>query len=167
MTRKLVSLLLALAMLLSLTGSMAEGLEMSDIPGMTAPGVLPIVTEPVTLTIGISPETNVLDYDTNEFTLWIEEKTGINIEFYFLPTSETNQKIDLMIASNEKLPDILLSGVDTTSLAYYGSQGVFIPMNEYMEKYGYHFEKTMDAYATEAEKKLVNQQMYAADGNIY
>ena len=167
MTRKLVSLLTALLMLMSLTGSLAESLKMSDVPGMTAAGVLPIVTEPVTLTIGLSPEPNVLDYDTNDFTLWIEEKTGINVEFYFLPTTETSQKVDLMIASNEKLPDIILNGLDSTSLAYYGAQGLFVPMNEYMEKYSYYYDKSLDAMATEADKAIVNQQLYATDGNIY
>ena len=51
--KKLTALVLALSMLLGVSAFAEEALEMSDVPGMTAPGVLPIVTEPVTLTIGI------------------------------------------------------------------------------------------------------------------
>ena len=59
------------------------GLPMSDVPGMTAPGVLPIVTEPVKLTIGLAQNSGVMDYEDNYMTKMIEEETGIDIEFYF------------------------------------------------------------------------------------
>ena len=55
--KKLTALVLALSMLLGVSAFAEEALEMSDVPGMTAPGVLPIVTEPVTLTIGIPTNT--------------------------------------------------------------------------------------------------------------
>ena len=49
--KKFIALLLILAFAFSgVLCACAEGLEMSDIPGMTAAGVLPIVTEPVTIT---------------------------------------------------------------------------------------------------------------------
>ena len=44
--KKLTALVLALSMLLGVSAFAEEALEMSDVPGMTAPGVLPIVTEP-------------------------------------------------------------------------------------------------------------------------
>ena len=168
MTRKLVSLLLCLAMMLSLAPlATAETLEMSDIPGMTAPGVFPIVTEPVTLTIALIPQANVLDYDTNEFTLWIEEKTGINIEFVYLPTdsAEAKQKVDLMIAANETLPDIILQQV--SDVDYYGTSGVLVNMKEYFGKYSYYFDKAVNEHATQAEKNIINTEMYATDGGVY
>ena len=51
MKRKILAMLLAMAMLLSLSAAHAKGeaLEMSDVPGMTAPGIFPLVTEPVQL----------------------------------------------------------------------------------------------------------------------
>jgi len=168
MTRKLVSLLLCLAMMLSLAPlATAETLEMSDIPGMTAPGVFPIVTEPVTLTIGLIPQTNVLDYDTNEFTLWIEEKTGINIEFVYLPTdsAEARQKVDLMIAANETLPDIILQQV--SDVDYYGQSGVLVNMKDYFGKYSYYFAEVVEKFVTASEKNIINTEMYSTDGGVY
>ena len=90
---------------------------MSDVPGMTAPGVLPIVTEPTTLTVGLIPNATVTDYEDNLFTKFVEENSGIDIEFYFFPTGsgEAKQKLQLMVASNQALPDIW-SGIGMTAV---------------------------------------------------
>ena len=167
MKRKILAMLLAMAMLLSLSAAHAKGeaLEMSDVPGMTAPGIFPLVTEPVTLTIGLVPQGNVIDYDTNRFTTWMEEKTGVNIEFFYLPTTDTAQKFNLMVAANEKLPDIMLDGV--TDMVYYGQSGYLLSLNDYFEKYAYYYNETIDKYAAPDEKAQLLAQSYCYDGNQY
>lgn len=166
MTKRLLSLLLCALIALSCAGALAEGdLAMSDVPGMTAAGVLPIAPDGVTLTVGLTAQSNVVDYSTNDFTLWIKDKTGITFDFFFLPNSDTAQKVDLMIAANEKLPDILLEGI--SDKVYYGRQGILLPMNEYFEKYSYFFGQTTEKYLSEQTRELLKSQMYAWDGNIY
>ena len=166
MTKRLLSLLLCALIALSCAGALAEGdLAMSDVPGMTAAGVLPIAPDGVTLTIGLTAEPNVVDYDTNDFTLWIKDKTGITFDFFFLPNTDTAQKVDLMIAAEEELPEILLLGI--SDKVYYGRQGILLPMNEYFEKYAYYFYQTTEKYLSEQTQKLLRSQMYAWDGNIY
>ncbi len=166
MTKRLLSLLLCALIALSCAGALAEGdLAMSDVPGMTAAGVLPIAPDGVTLTVGLTAQSNVVDYSTNDFTLWIKDKTGITFDFFFLPSTETAQKVDLMIAANEKLPDILLEGI--SDKVYYGRQGVLLPMNEYFEKYAHYFNETTEKYLSEETRELLKSQMYAWDGKIY
>ena len=166
MTKRLLSLLLCALIALSCAGALAEGdLAMSDVPGMTAAGVLPIAPDGVTLTVGLTAQSNVVDYSTNDFTLWIKDKTGITFDFFFLPSTETAQKVDLMIAANEKLPDILLEGI--SDKVYYGRQGVLLPMNEYFEKYAHYFNETTEKYLSEEMRELLKSQMYAWDGKIY
>ena len=166
MTKRLFSLLLCALIALSCAGALAEGdLAMSDVPGMTAAGVLPIAPDGVTLTVGLTAQSNVVDYSTNDFTLWIKDKTGITFDFFFLPSTETAQKVDLMIAANEKLPDILLEGI--SDKVYYGRQGVLLPMNEYFEKYAHYFNETTEKYLSEETRELLKSQMYAWDGKIY
>ena len=64
---------------------------------VTPAGELPIVTEPVTLTILLGNATgNVVDYNTNAFTLWVEEQTGIDL--------------DIQVGSSEMLNVTLASG---------------------------------------------------------
>ena len=162
--KKLTALVLALSMLLGASALAEEALEMSDVPGMTAPGVLPIVTEPVTLTIGIPTHTLVTDYEDNFMTKMIEEDTGIDLEFVFYPSAETATVIDLALASGDELPDIILYPFRDNT-ASYGAQGYFQPLNEYFEKYSYFFweapgmtESGYDAYMTRTAE---------ADGTIY
>jgi hypothetical protein len=78
--KKLLAMLLACMMLLS-SFAFAEGLEMSDIPNMTAPGVLPIVLEELEVTFAFVQNTTVTDFEDNKWTNWLEENTGINISF--------------------------------------------------------------------------------------
>jgi len=163
--RKLLAALLALMMLAAMPMAMADELEMSDVPGMTAPGVFPIVTEPVTLTFALVPQGNVEDYDTNYFTTYIEEKTGINVEFFFLPATDTAQKFDLMVAANEKLPDIMMGGI--SDITYYGMSGQLVALNDYFDKYAYYYNEVMEKYGTEDEKATLKAQSYSYDGNIY
>ena len=120
--KKLTALVLALSMLLGASALAEEALEMSDVPGMTAPGVLPIVTEPVTLTIGIPTHTLVTDYEDNFMTKMIEEETGIDLEFVFYPSAETATVIDLALASGDELPDVIVYGFGDNT-ASYGAQG--------------------------------------------
>ena len=165
--KRILVLLVALTLLIGCCSAVSETeeLEMSDIPGMTAAGVLPIVTEPVTITIGMAMQNNVIDYDTNWYTQYVKEQTGIDIEFFFLPSEDAATKLDMMISAGDKLPDIILE-YTTDSLFYYGSLGYYLPMNDYFDEYAYYWYQSME-YATELEKTLTNQVMYAYDGNIY
>ena len=65
-------------------------------------------TKPV-ITIGINQDILCENYDTNDYTLWIEEQTGIDLQFNYFADDETEsaQQLNAMIAAGEKLPDIL------------------------------------------------------------
>jgi len=84
--KKLMSLALVLCLILS-CAAFAEGLEMSDVPNMTAPGVLPIVVEPTTLTVAQTSSVRTLDYEDNYLTKLCEEETGLDIVFHLLPSA--------------------------------------------------------------------------------
>lgn len=146
-------------------------LSMAFAAGVTPPGTLPIVEEPIKLRIGISPDDSVVDYDTNYYTQYIKEKTGIELEFFYFPSDakEAAQKLELMVAAREKLPDILLdmNEISDTAKASYGRQGVFLPLNDYMDSLGYFWKESFDKYCTEAEKEVILSQSKSPDGNIY
>lgn len=191
MSKKIISLLLVLVLLLapmmgcskqdadssdtqsgSTSGSSgssdASAAEKSGDSLVTEPGVLPIVTKPVTLTIGLVESSNVTDYETNYYTKYLEEKTGIDLDFYFFPSSETSQKLELMVTANEELPDIIMYvDLSDAAKASYGKQGVFIPLNEYMDKYAYFWKQTYDKYCSDTEKKVIETLSKSPDGNIY
>ncbi len=165
--KKLLSLVLALCLLLSLA-AIADELPMSDVENMTAPGTLPIVIEPVTLTYGIKTSTLTLDYDDNYMTKMFEDETGIDIVWHLMPSAETATYFDLLLASGDKLPDIFYYAMGKSTVASYGEQGYLLPLNDFYDKenglaYNFWTNEYMDDRAYETYFRVVT----SADGNIY
>ena len=158
MAKKLLALWLAAMMLFSLAacGAPAENAEkpadataaVDD--GTEYHGELPFVKpgeEPVTITIGIVTSGLVTDYKDNAYTKWLEEQTGLNLEFIqFADYKAAPTQVALMIAAGEKLPDILYrtGGISKQQGETYGQQGYFAPLTEYFEKYAHYFRQSYD-----------------------
>lgn len=157
--KKFLVTLLALVML----ASNAFALEIA------APGTLPLVDEPVQLTMMIQKHAMVTDYNDNYLTKLIKEVTGVELVIETLPADggEAKQKISLMIAGGQKLPDILVLGFNDAELLDYGAGGYFLPMNDWLENDAYYWNLAMDTYCTPEEKELVLKYATSADGNIY
>lgn len=137
---------------------------------VTPAGELPIVESPTTLTIGLSPDESVQDYDTNYYTQYLEEHTGLDLEFFFFPSAETDttQKLALMVSAQEKLPDILLTiPVSDSVKASYGKQGVFLALDDYFDQYGHFWKQTYDKYCTDTDKNLIDTLKLSPDGKTY
>jgi len=142
---------------------------MSDVENMTAPGVLPIVIKPVTLTIGLQQQPVVTDYENNGLTQYLKENTGIDIEFFFFPTNGTEaiQKLELLVSSNSELPDVIYNlYLPPTTRDSYGEQGYFLSLNDYIEKYAYYFNEML-AKEDEVIVNKIKKLGLAADGNQY
>ncbi len=106
--RKAVVLLMVLFILPCLViwaGGQDENTATANAPAATGmnlsePGILPIVKEPVKLTIGMPQHVYVTDYDDNYMTKLAEKETGIDLEFIFFPQKilKFNKWIKLLIA---------------------------------------------------------------------
>lgn len=152
--KRFLSLVLMLMMALSCV-AMAE---------VTPKGELPIVKgEEVTLTIAMPLPSKVQDFDTNQFTLWIEEQTGINIKLMQLSESDALTQVNTLFFNNEGLPDMIW-GVDLTpsQLASFADAGYIVPITEQVEKYGVHFQNAIE---TSGIVNGIEQLKY--DGEIY
>ncbi|MBQ7565805.1 MAG: extracellular solute-binding protein [Oscillospiraceae bacterium] len=91
-------------------------------------GSLPLVQpgEDNKITIGLIVSANVSDYDDNAYTKWVEEQTGVDIQFVLFSgsTSDVKTQLSLMIASGEKLPDIILGvSLGVSTMKEYGHDG--------------------------------------------
>jgi len=182
--KKTLAMLLALVMVLSCLAACekgpAEETKGNDAPKETteyvAPtqntqpkeelGKLPLTEEDVTLTIGIRQSSNVEDYETNEYTKWLEEKTGIKLDFkvYSNDSSEAATQLNLEIAGNEKLPDILwgFTGVDAAMMYEFGEDGYLVDLTDYFSNSAHWFWEEMQ-YVAEADQKNIFQ--YGTDPN--
>ena len=137
------------------TGLQADGSYIyEDGVVMSAPGEFPIVKEgEVTLKIGMFHEANVTSYEygENQFTTYLQDRSGITIEFDRLgsTSAEALTQIQLRIATGETLPDIVLnSGPSRLDCWDYMEDGILLPLNEYIENYGYYYDKAVEEMQT-------------------
>ena len=150
--KKVLVLLLVVLMMFSST---ALAYNVSE------PGVIPVVDEVVEYTIVAPDTTYVNDLNENTLTSWIAEKTNVQLVFQEIPDTEWVTKVNLLIASDE-LPDAFIYGGFTAAeLADYGSQGVFMAMNDIIEEHGYYTKQVF-----EQQDKLPGAYT-ALDGKMY
>ncbi len=119
----------------------------------------------VTLTIALPMRANVEDYETNAFTLWLEEQTGYDLKFQLLATNATDYKsqISTMMVSGDKLPDIFwATGLEAESYRQYGEDGYFLDLTPYFEddKYSKDYWDRVEEIYPEDFKEYVKEKIY-------
>ncbi|MGW6278160.1 extracellular solute-binding protein [Kribbella sp. NPDC055071] len=124
-----------------------------------------IVSEPTTFTVVVPQSLVVGDWAKNEFTHWMEQQTGIRIQWRQVAgdgkNAETMTKVNAMMAAGD-IPDAFLGISFTRSQLYlYGSQNLFVDLTPYLDKYAPNLQQVMTDYA-EARKLMV-----APDKHIY
>ena len=90
------------------TGAQTNKIESGIVEdsNVTAPGTLPIVKEKIVLDCAIEYSETVEDYETNDYTKWLEEQTGIGLDFEVM--KNIWEMIDLKINSGEKMSNTAL-----------------------------------------------------------
>lgn len=95
-------------------------------------GTYPIVEEPITIDVMVVQPPCVEDYNTNEFTKYMEEKTNVKINYIQVPEQARAEKLSLILASGD-YPDAFL-GFDITpdmENTYGTEEGLFMPLTKY------------------------------------
>jgi len=133
-----------------------------DDPLVTPPGTFPIAKEKVTFKVFTRQMPSVADFENNEFTKWYEELTNVHLEWDIVPGSEVGTKLNLILAGGD-YPDMFLDpwAISGTQAMIYGAQGVFIRLNDLLEKYGIETKKMLSEYP------LMKDIITMPDGNIY
>lgn len=147
---------------LLLAGCSPKG-ETIETPITSSPGEYPLVDKKVTLNALVQADNGGLveDFATNEFTEWYEEKTNIHINWDVFPYGESEEKLNLVIASGN-LPDIFLNmEVKPSTQAVYGNEGVFLSLNELIDSYGFYIKELFESLP------LVKQVISTSSGEIY
>lgn len=168
---KLVALLMAAAMLLTACsgGKDKSQQESGDKSGAgaggegediyTEVGTYPIVKDKITLSVFQRQLPHIVDYETNDFTKYLEEKTNINFDFITVPTDAITEKINLMMTSDD-LPDMFM--YDTPDPSKFGvDEGMLVDLIPYIEKYMPNYKKAMEEYPE------IKGMTTSTDGKIY
>ena len=121
---------------------------------------MPIVSEPIVLTVAVSQTPIQIDYNDIEILKDFEAVSGIDMQFKCIPQSDAATQLSLMLSSGE-LPDILMKlNVSSTDQAKYGEEGIFLPLSDYKE-YLPNLYKWFEKYPS-AEAAVTQK-----DGKIY
>ncbi|MDR6550142.1 ABC transporter substrate-binding protein [Paenibacillus qinlingensis] len=128
---------------------------------VTPAGEFPITKEKTTLKVMVKGSSIVENFATNEFTKWLEEKTNIHIDWEVAPEKTFAEKLNVSLASGD-YPDVLLNmNVSPVQQSIYGKDGVFIPLNPYIDKYGVEMKKMF------SQVSYVKDLITMPDGKIY
>lgn len=139
-------------------GETAEEVKVTD--NVEAEG-MPIVKE--TYKVNAFAGKFYASQDFNNLMLFneYEKMTNIDVEWETVQHEVLAEKRNLKIASGD-LPDFFMaSSFAATDLMKYGSQGVFIPLNPYLEEYAPNFSALLEKYPK------FKQGVTMPDGNIY
>lgn len=126
------------------------------------PGGMPIVDPPITLRMiaGKAPTTAP---DWNQVMLWqeYEKMTNIHVEWEMVPTDGLTEKRNILLAGGDYPDAFFTARIPSADLMKYGSQGVFIRLNDLIDQYAPNFKNILETYP-EVKKGLT-----MPDGNIY
>ena len=110
-------------------------------------GSLPLTTGGEEITIGLRSNSRVLDYESNPYTVWLEEQTGLNItirEFVGAATDVSTQ-MSLMLSGGEDMPDIMTVEMENTKrMGEYLEAGYFHNLSGYMITDSYYLKEALD-----------------------
>lgn len=167
--KKLIAIVLCFVLSLSLLAGCGGG--------STANETKPKVDEQgrTIITIGIPRSPLVEDYNTNSFTLWLEETTGHNIEFEYFTSVDAAQQLSTRVNGGMTLPDILWGfdlGTGVRSVFKdYGDSGFLVDLKEYFddkEKSANFWELMEKAFPDEVEfNHMINRMTDQEHGAMY
>lgn len=160
--KRIITLIVIALMITSVLTAQSAKEKMTEVE-YTPNGTYPIVTTPITVDIMVVQAPCVEDFNTNEFSAYMAEKTNVHVNFIMVPEQTAKEKLALTLASGD-YPDAFLGfGISGDLEATYGSQEhLFLPLNKY---YSQEWMPNM----MKALEDFPGSQGYMTniDGNIY
>lgn len=94
------------------------------------------IVEDDTIVIGLCEKTGIIDWETNDLTVYMEELTGLDIKFEFFSSdyAEAIQQLNLMLADGQQLPDVIHMICNPTVQADWGAQGLLCDITDFLKR---------------------------------
>ncbi|WP_240415442.1 extracellular solute-binding protein [Paenibacillus periandrae] len=98
-------------------------------------------------------------YEKNRWTGWINDNSGIKVNWVPVPRNTAQQKLNVLIAADEA-PDIIWE-YDRNYIALLASQGAIQPIDSYIEKYSTSYKKYLSEHPELKPYVTIDGKMYA------
>lgn len=133
---------------------------------MLATGVAPLAlaenaAEPTTFTMMVSKEAMEGTWGDMWVVQHLEEMLNIKLEITEVTSEAFTEKMNLAFATNT-LPNIFLNGLEDTDIVTYGSQGIILPLNDYINEE--HTPNLVEIFEMYPQGRAA---LTYPDGNIY
>lgn len=99
-----------------------------------------------------------VDPNTYDVAQYLEEKTGYSVQYDLLPSDNADEKLNLIISSQEEYDGIQILGAYSDKFLNYAKQGALMDITELVDKYGTNIKKQL------SEKSL---EQGTVDGKLY
>ena len=156
--KKLVSLLLAVAMLLACASALAEIPE-----GFHAEG-MPIVDEPITISVLTMRWGSMGDsFKTNPFLVNLEKESNVKVNWQIVSSNDwaDNQKPVMLAGGESALPEVVLGFQTFSESDIINNVEYFLPLEDLIEQYMPNLTKAFE------EMPALKAISTSADGHIY
>lgn len=152
--------LTALLLVVMLLGSAASAAT------LTEAGAYPITNDDVTITVMVANDSANKDYVTNLQTQWMEELTGVKVNWIQVANDTFIEKMNLAFASDDPIDLIVAlnhgnTAVTATQVQKYADQGVILPITELMAEHAPHMNASIDSVEN------FREAITTPDGEIY
>lgn len=161
--KKLLAILLALCLCLTTAacGVSGDSTPETTNPESTTPSTVSTEETPA-LSVWAIESAAITDYDTNGQTLWMEEQTGIHVNWLAVPSSGWYSAFQASVMAGEAV-DIYLYPFDTMEAEMLGTQmGYIIPLEDLITP-----ENTPNIWAILEANPELRELITAPDGHIY
>jgi putative aldouronate transport system substrate-binding protein len=144
-----------------------EGLVEFNDKNVAQPGEIPVLYEPYTITIALGQDSSYTSWTNSAIGDWVKEKTNVDIvwDFYSSSGSEARQAFELLVASNSKLPDVVLGLLNDAGRDSYGESGYLVELTPYFEKQGKFFYDKIELEGFNVED--MTKYAHSPDGGLY
>ena len=146
--KRILAIILALALVLSCTAVLAESYPLAD-----------------GAQFNLIIRVRQLHGDPDEMVFFknLEELTGVHINWEKIQQAEYDEKKNLLLAANKDLPDGFFGkfSLSSSDLVVYGSQGILIPLNDLIDQYAPNIKALLE------RRPDIKSMITAPDGNIY
>jgi len=143
----------------------SSGAVSGSAANVNPPGEFPICKQTIEVNLAIRQNTNVENYETNDYTKMLQEKGNMKFNIEVYPAANPGmEKLLVTIAGGGLLPELLINfGMSDEVIYNFGQEGVLLPLNDYMDKWAYYIPRQME----KVTNKNLERYLYSADGNIY
>lgn len=143
-----------------------EGTSTKSRVEVSPPGQMPIVKEKITLSGFIPSIGFIQNMQTNASAARLEQISNVRVDWIETSKVDAKNKLSILLAGGD-YPDILMgtgasgAGLSAQEVYRYGSQGIFIALNDLVESSGFYIKELLKA------EPWVRQAITSPDGKIY